>query len=452
VSSLRTKLQRLGAIGPTSADVPPLAQVSCLPLVQPAPCGDRARVIEQLRQKIARVVARDPVAAPPPWKPSHDELPFVEHPTELGPLYVRHITYDLNHRVGRFPVGGAKRADMTMLSLLALDPALEHVEPTRALFVDTETTGLSGGTGTLVFLVGLAFFDTEGWLHAEQLLLRRPGEEEPILARLSERFAAAQMIVTFNGKAFDLPLIRTRYVMNRMQCNAPGLHLDLLHVARRVHRHRIGACNLGAVETKVLGFGRVDDVPSGEVSMRYSHFLRTGDEGALVGVIEHNAWDVVAMAALMGLYGEPLEGLDGEDLAGVAVTLHRARNPQLAMTMADEAVARGGGAAALRARGMLAKARGDRDRALADFENLVSEVDDPAVRLELAKLYEHHRRAPAAAMQMVQQGTSEPEDAAARRRSRLQRKLEVPAKAKRKRRVAAQGSLPGLDDRDNPQE
>jgi uncharacterized protein len=240
--------------------------------------------------------------------------------------------------------------------------------------------------------------------------------------------------------------------MNRMECNAPGLHLDLLHVARRVHRHRIGACNLGSVETKVLGFGRVDDVPSGEVSMRYSHFLRTGDEGALVGVIEHNAWDVVAMAALLGLYGEPLDGLAGEDLAGVAATLHRARKPELASAMADEAVARGGGAAALRTRGMLAKARGDRDRALADFENLVSEVDDPAVRLELAKLYEHHRRAPAAAMQMVEQGTSETEDAAARRRSRLQRKIDAPAKTKRKRRSAAQRSLPGVDDKSRPQE
>ena len=113
------------------------------------------------------------------------------------------------------------------------------------------------------------------------------------------------------------------------------------------------------------------------------------------------------MVALVALYGEPLEGLGGEDLAGVASTLHRAHSTELARSVADEAVARGGGAAALRARALLSKALGERDRALADFESLLVEVDDGSVRLELAKLYEHYLRAPAAALRMVEKGTGE---------------------------------------------
>ncbi len=432
VSKLGSRLLHLHSAGPGST--PPRAPQTASQLANPAAAcppkahGDRTRVLEDLRQRIARVIARAPILAQP-CKPSDGELPFVEERTELGPLYVRQLCLELHHRVGRFPVGPAQRADMQMLSLLALDPKLASVDPCRALYLDTETTGLSGGTGTLVFLLGLGWFDESGALGVEQLLLRRPGEEAPILQRLTQRMQRASMLVTFNGKAFDLPLVRTRYVMNRMSCEAPDRHLDLLHVARRVHRSRIGNCSLGTVESKVLGFGRVDDVPSGEVSARYTHFLRTGDEGALLGVVDHNAWDVVAMVALVGLYGEPLDGLIGEDLACVAATLHRAKCSGRAQAMAHEAVIRGGGAPALRTRGMLAKARGDRDLALADFEALVREVDDGSVRLELAKLYEHHRKAPGQALAFVEQGTSESSQASSHRKRRLERKLQKAQKS-----------------------
>jgi hypothetical protein len=116
--------------------------------------------------------------------------------------------------------------------------------------------------------------------------------------------------------------------------------------------------------------------------------------------------------------------MSGEDLAGVAATVHRARCPERAAELAEEAVARGGGATALRTRASLAKARGDRDQALLDFETLVGEVDDPVVRLELAKLYEHHRKSPRDALQLVERGVAESPNAADHRRSRLVRKIE----------------------------
>jgi hypothetical protein len=204
-------------------------------------------------------------------------------------------------------------------------------------------------------------------------------------------------------------------------------HLDLLHVARRVHSKRVKqGCRLIALEREVLGFVRHDDVESGDVSACYLHFLRTGEARALLGVIEHNAWDVAAMAALVGLYGEPLSGgLAADDLAGIAATLRRAGALDHALAAADAAVERGGASPELlRVRADVAKARGDRARALADFESLANAVDDPAARLELAKLYEHWVKAPARALEWAARGTGETPERAKRRADRLARKAQ----------------------------
>lgn len=379
--------------------------------------------LDDLRDKIARILAR---GAPPAPRadPTRGELPFVLEQTERGPLYIHRARSGSAARVGRVPLISARDAETAMLALLALDPALAACDVRRALFLDTETTGLAGGTGTVPFLLGLAWYDEgSGGFMLEQALLRRLGEEAPILELLRERLAAASMIVSYNGKAFDLPLLRTRYVMNRMPAPPPVPHLDLVHLARRVHKHRLKVRTLSALEHNVLGRVRVGDTHGEDIVACYAHFLRTGDEEALFGVVEHNAADVLAMVALVGLYGEPLGSLSGEDLAGVARTLKRAGAIDRAAELAEEAVVRGGGAEAKRARGEIAKARGDKARALADFESIAGEVDDPVIRLELAKLYEHHVRSFAKALDFVEQGTGEAGDALERRRARLQRKI-----------------------------
>lgn len=460
MSSLRSKLQRLPNAGPVGSR---LAQGVPAPTPEPEPANElppqpvpvptqdmqRAQTLERLRNSIARILAREAPPKAPPADPSAGELPFAVQDTPQGPLYVRRVVYEPWHRVGRFPVHAGRSAHMEMLSLLALDPAIAACSAESALYLDTETTGLSGGTGTLAFLIGLGWYEHDGSFVVEQLLLRSPGQEAPMLERVASRLSQASMLVTFNGKAFDAPLVRTRFVMNRMPVPSAKPHLDLLHIARRVHRTRLAACNLGTIEERVLGFGRVGDVPSGEVSARYAHFLRTGEAAALAGVIEHNAWDVVAMAALLGLYGEPTDGLGGEDLAGVAATVYRAKQAERAAELADEAVHRGGGPAALRTRATIAKARGERDRALVDFEQLLCEVDDPQVRLELAKLYEHHKRCPEQALQLVHQGVTEDEPALARRCARLERKIAKGQQpkdptARKRRRRGPQDCLPGL--------
>jgi tetratricopeptide (TPR) repeat protein len=177
------------------------------------------------------------------------------------------------------------------------------------------------------------------------------------------------------------------------------------------------------LESEVLGFVRGEDIDGSEVPSRYSHFLRTGDEEALRAVIEHNAWDVLSMAALVGLYGEPLEVLHEADLVALARTYRRARALDRAAEAASRAVERGAGPEALRARARIAKARGDRAAALEDFSELVLRIDDADVRLELAKLYEHHVKEPLKALELARQGTGEGEVAAARRTARLERKI-----------------------------
>ena len=441
MSSFSAKLERLHLLPTRAGDgvrsAPIALQIGCEEAHREASSGEcdalfsRARSelphdpeerLQALRQKIAAILTKAPPVRRRPADPSHGDLPFALESTSTGPLYVR-TKLLAAHRVGRAPVSAGREASAGMLALLALDPTLSTVDPERMLYIDTETTGLSSGAGTVPFLIGMAWFDPKAKvLVVEQLLLRQLGEETPMLTRFAERVAQASAIVTYNGKSFDLPLLRSRLVMNRLPALLPLPHLDLVHIARRLHRHRVRELTLGNVEAQVLGFVRTADIAGGEVCSRYSHFLRTGDASALAAVIDHNEWDVVAMAALVGLYGEPLEGLAPTDWAAVARTLRRAGSLDLAGHFASRAVEHGAGSDAVRARGEIAKARGDKAQALRDFASLVESVDDPTLRLELAKLYEHHAREPLRALEMVERGTGEREEAVVRRRARLEKK------------------------------
>lgn len=411
------------------------SKLATLPRPTPAPtkgndAPGQGRSLAELRQKMAEILAasRSPAelcALPAPPLPCAlgQVLPFVREERRTGPLFRRHQILARSHHVGRMPVDAAASSRAELLGLLALDPRISAADPRRALYFDTETTGLGGGAGVLAFLIGLAWFDAEFRLHSEQLLLRSPAEELPLLEAFAERLEACDLLVSYNGKAFDLPLLNGRMVMNRRAKFADRAHLDLLHVARRLHKSRLGVCRLISLESDVLGFERGPDIAGIDIAPRYAHFLRTGDESALEQVVEHNAWDVVSMAALVGLYGEPFDLLHEQDLVGLARTLKRARAFDEAERAASVALERGAGPEARRAHGEIAKARGDRAQALAHFEAYAAEVDDPRVRLELAKLYEHHVREPGSALGWAAQGTSEGSAQAEKRRARLSGKI-----------------------------
>ena len=387
----------------------------------------KASTLLELRQKMAEILdasGPEPHAARAPYvTPTLGELlPFEREERSSGPLFRRHQLLPPSHHVGRMPVDAAASSRAELLGLLALDPRISSVDPKRALYFDTETTGLGGGAGVLAFLVGIAWFDDQLRLHAEQFLLRSPAEEAPLLEAFAERLEACELLVSYNGKAFDLPLLNGRMVMNRRAKLPDRAHLDLLHIARRLHKSRLGPCRLIGLEADVLGFERGPDIAGIDIAPRYAHFLRSGDESALEQVVEHNAWDVVSMAALVGLYGEPFDLLHEQDLVGLARTLKRARAFDEAERAASVALERGAGPEARRAHGEIAKARGDRARALAHFEAFAAEVHDPQIRLELAKLYEHHVKEPISALSWAE-GTSEGSEMAEKRRARLSQKI-----------------------------
>jgi uncharacterized protein len=364
-----------------------------------------------------------PVDGGQAWREALGETRALQDFAEGGSVGRRRRWPGFGARVGRIPISAAKDVSAPILSLLALDPRLARLDLRRALYLDTETTGLGGGAGTLAFVVGLAGFEDERpWF--EQLFLRSPAEEEALLDALSERLSTAELLVTFNGKSFDWPLLTSRFVMNRRPVPPSLPHLDLLHVARRIHRRRLGSVSLQRLEGEVLGMVRGEDVDSREIPARYAHYLRTQNPLGLDPVMVHNEVDVLSMMALVGLYGEPLPLLDQRDLVSLGRTYFRAGDLARAGCTAERALEITGDPEARWLLAELSRARRDRDAALQHFECLAEELDDPRVRLELVKLYEHHAKAPLRALAVLAQGTGEDEVATARRRERLSRKME----------------------------
>lgn len=398
----------------------------------PAEPATVAPSLERLREQLAATIGgSDGAATRNGADSSAAALPFDRRDSPSGALYVRRERYRPNEPVGAVALGAAIDAEMDTLALLGLTPELARCSVDGALYFDTETTGF-GGAGTLAFLVGMAWYDpTERTFVLEQLLLKEPGVEAPLLERVAARWQRASYLASYNGKSFDLPLLRTRLVLNRLPPLPERPHLDLLHLVRRVHAHRRWRKTLGSAERHVLQYDRGPDLAGEDVAQRYPHFLRTGDHEALRDVVAHNLRDVRSLIALVGWYGEPLERLGADELANVARTAQRAGRVERARELADHAVHRAATPKALATRAALAKARGDKHAALADFEALAEQVDDPAVRLELAKLYEHYLRAPAQALDVARAGTLESEEDQRKRRERLRRKLERMRRANR---------------------
>ena len=180
-------------------------------------------------------------------------------------------------------------------------------DPGQWLFLDTETTGLAGGTGTYPFLVGIAWWDAGG-LQVEQLFMRDLDEEHSLLLELSERIVARPVLVTFNGKSFDWPLLETRYRMTRVIPSfTPKVHLDFLHPARQLWRLRLGSVRLKDLERHVLceqgralEWSRQDDMDSSLIPQIYFDYLRGGSAEPLAGIFRHNQMDLRGLAALAG--------------------------------------------------------------------------------------------------------------------------------------------------------
>jgi uncharacterized protein len=195
----------------------------------------------------------------------------------LGACFVAEQTLTLDHRHGEERLG--RFFDVTDRSLGCLARSAEPLEIDREamVFLDTETTGLAGGTGTYAFMVGLAYFRGDQLL-VRQYFMRHHAEEPAMLAALSQVLGRHEAVVTFNGKSFDVPLLLTRYSANRQRHTVPSaVHLDLLHPSRRFWRESLESCTLGALERAVLGHQRGSDVPGWMIPDLYFRYLRGGD-------------------------------------------------------------------------------------------------------------------------------------------------------------------------------
>ncbi len=171
--------------------------------------------------------------------------------------------------------------------------------PEKYIYIDTETTGLSGGTGTLPFLIGCGFFTSSGFT-VQQLLIDSPINEITQLLEFNKILENFETTITFNGKSFDLPLIKTRYLINKIKPPLEDLdHIDLLHISRNIWKRRLVDRSLQELETTILEFSRSDDeIPGWMIPQVYFDFLRSGDPAGLKGIVYHNRIDIFAMAIL----------------------------------------------------------------------------------------------------------------------------------------------------------
>ncbi|MEI7848029.1 MAG: ribonuclease H-like domain-containing protein [Chloroflexota bacterium] len=330
--------------------------------------------------------------------------------THRGDTFVVEYVYPLNYLHGMVPI--QINAPLSVLSTWARDERIANLSLSEIAFLDTETSGLSGGTGTYAFMVGVGrFIDTEFKLSI--FFMRDPSEEPALLEALANYLAPCSGLVTFNGKAFDAPLLRTRYQINAIPCPFDGFsHIDLLPLARRLWRDRLPSRALKYLEEHIMVAPRTsEEVPGFEIPWLYFDYLRNGDITPLKGVFYHNSMDVVAMAALLSLVTKMLSNPHGveiehgqdvialgklfEDLnlwEDAALLYERGLKTPLPEEDFWQAVKR---------LSTLQRRRGDIDTAVQLWRQAAAEGHIYA-HIELAKYYEHSRRDIPAAQEWTQ--------------------------------------------------
>jgi uncharacterized protein YprB with RNaseH-like and TPR domain len=331
-----------------------------------------------------------------------------------GETFVSEQIFEASYHHGRAAILPEVR--LNALADWGHEPRYRDLPLEAYAFLDTETSGLAGGTGTYAFLVGVGRFfpkdpttPSESGLtlpmefRLEQFFMRDPAEEEALLENLADFLAPCQALVTFNGKGYDAPLLATRYAMHAIPCPFNDYaHLDLLPLARRLWRDRLPSRALKYLEENILEAPRtVEEVPGYEIPYLYFDYLRTGDARPMKGVFYHNAMDVVALAALLAHVSAMLEdpfseivehGLDVIALAKLFEDLGQwdraarlfERGLEMELPEADFWLA-------IKRLSRLQKRRGDLETAVRLWERAASQGHVYAY-IELAKYHEHHRR------------------------------------------------------------
>jgi len=320
--------------------------------------------------------------------------------TENGDAFVVEKIFADDYRHGNIAL--PVNASLATIADWANEPSLARGDLSRWVFLDTETSGLMGGTGTYAFLIGLGSY-VENNFRLTQIFMRDPIEEPATLAAVTQFLQPCDALVTFNGKSFDAPLLRNRYILNRAAVPFANIaHLDLLPLARRLWRDRLESRALKSLEAHILGMTRAEDeVPGFLIPQMYFDYLANGDARPLKRVLYHNAMDVVAMAALLShiaqLLDDPLtfaveHGLDLIAIGKMFEDLGRTEDAaRLYARGLERDLPEENFRATMERLARLQKRRGQNDAAL-ELWRAAAGTKQIYAFVELAKYYEHRAR------------------------------------------------------------
>jgi uncharacterized protein YprB with RNaseH-like and TPR domain len=407
---------------------------------------DLQEQLAALRRRVARIDRRYE-GPPAPARPK-EAAGFIQDlisgevvRTAFGEHFETEKLWERHRRHGSVDIADLAELPEDLLESLS-DGAITRSHPTKWAFLDTETTGLAGGTGTYPFLIGVGSIEAAGF-RLRQFFMRDYGEEPSMLARLAEHLAQFDVLVTYNGKAFDQPLLETRYRMSRAPHPFDRMqHLDLLFGARRLWKLRLDSCRLVELENQILGVERQGDLPGEMIPYCYFGYLRTLRAFDLVPIFHHNAIDILSLACLTAIVPLAFRSPEnaglrhGADLIGLGRWVERAGRGEEALRLfrragvmgrADDLLFR-----TLWDIGIMEKKLGRADAALASMTELAASRNPYRVRaLEaLAKHYEHAERNYAMALEMTRAALEiEVTPALRRREVRLKTRMEKTGQA-----------------------
>jgi uncharacterized protein YprB with RNaseH-like and TPR domain len=360
-------------------------------------------ISDQLK-KLGVQVGTENIPAPDKKQTKALLLDFIEgawESTRHGDCFVIRKSFPINHKHGSVRLSAP--LDISPFSTILGINSKNNIQKEHIIFLDTETTGLSGGAGTYVFLVGAAKYDQHG-VNFAQFFLQDPAEELSQLYAFDEFTAGAELIVSYNGKSFDLPRIRSRYAFHGLEFPLGQIpHIDLLHIVRRLWKNHLPSCSLGDLEYHILDVKRSSiDIPGWEVSKKFFDYLQTGDPIPLEGVFYHNEIDVISLITLMSyISGRLIKPLskkyqDNEDLISFGNFLNQSRDYKLASKVLTKALMIESLSADLRSTGLfhlslIHKRNKDYEMAIPLWEEGAL-LNDAAPCIELAKYYEHKEK------------------------------------------------------------
>lgn len=411
----------------------------------------------KLSEKLQEIERQIGLPKPQKEPSSHKQellgIPGQVKSVELGQFFLREISFPLDHPCGEDQLGALLEHSATSLRLLCSDQRIAELDFRKAVFLDVETTGLVGGTGTYAFLVGVGGFDSSGF-SIRQYFMRDFDEEMAMLSGLNDFLSPFTSLITYNGKRFDLPLLDTRYHLCRLGLSLKDpIHLDLLYPTRRLWSRRLPDCSLATVEKEIIKVIRKVDIPGWLIPSAYFRYITSAEQAYLPHIFEHNIQDILTLVALAHKACQAVEsplsaGVEyPHDLYSLGRIYDRARdysqsshwydqalNPQLSPDLKVDLLWR---------LSLACKRTGRWQKAVSLWDEMVASSDSLLPWVELAKYYEHIAKDITNARKMAKEALRRLETGSWAQEFRLRQEKELLHRLCRLNRKMAGGSEPG---------